>query len=182
MGWSSATAGELVLGSSASSTIPVSFWRRRELDEDVMEPEAACRRQAEDRAPSVNSEDAANAKMVSCGENLSATDWNWTVVRADREIIELAVADSRLDTGSDRPRQWTIRADLIPCNRRDMPSGKYFRTTFLLRYCKKPYRGDFSWYPSTAARTSDTPPVPRLSNVTSSRDAYFRSNLVENID
>lgn len=147
-----------------------------------MEPEAVCRRQAEDRAPSVNSDDAANANMVSCGENLSATDWNWTVVRAEKEIIELALAEIRFDTGFDRPRQRTIRTDLIPCNRRDMPSGKYFKTTFLLRYCKKPYRGDFSSYPSTAARTSGTPPVPRLSNVTSSRDAYFRSNLVESID
>jgi hypothetical protein len=70
----STTVGGLAMASSASSTMPVSFCLRTELDEEAIEAEAACRRQAEDKAPSVNSDAAANTKMVSWGENLSATD------------------------------------------------------------------------------------------------------------
>lgn len=68
--------------SSASSAISISLRRRRELDEEVMEPDAVCSRHADDRALSVSSEACDKEKTVSCGENLSRIDWNWTVVRA----------------------------------------------------------------------------------------------------
>ena len=72
----------VVAFSSASSVISISLRRRRELEEEVIEPEAVCSKQAEDRALSVRSEDLDSEKTVSWGENLSKTDWNWTVVRA----------------------------------------------------------------------------------------------------
>lgn len=43
--------------SSASSVISFSLRRRRELDEEVIDPEAACSKQAEDNALSVSSDD-----------------------------------------------------------------------------------------------------------------------------
>ena len=60
--------------SSASSVISISLRRRRELEEEVIEPEAACNKHADDRALSVRSEDLAMEKTVSWGENLSRTD------------------------------------------------------------------------------------------------------------
>ena len=62
--------------SSASSVISISLRRRRELEEEVIEPEAACNKHAEDSALSVRSVDLDNEKTVSWGENLSRTDWN----------------------------------------------------------------------------------------------------------
>ena len=62
--------------SSASSAISFNRRRRRELDEEVIEPEAVCSRHAEDNALSVRSVGCATEKTVSCGENLSRTDWN----------------------------------------------------------------------------------------------------------
>ena len=72
----------VVAFSSASSVISISLRRRRELEEEVIEPEAVCSKHAEDSALSVRSEDLDSEKTVSWGENLSKTDWNWTVVRA----------------------------------------------------------------------------------------------------
>ena len=71
--------------SSASSVISISLRRRRELEEEVIEPEAVCSKHAEDSALSVRSEDLDSEKTVSWGENLSKTDWNWTVVRAKKD-------------------------------------------------------------------------------------------------
>lgn len=51
--------------SSASSVISMSLRWRRELVEEGMDPEAACSKQAEDNALSVNSDAAARAKTVS---------------------------------------------------------------------------------------------------------------------
>lgn len=60
--------------SSASSVISISLRRRRELEEEVIEPEAACNKHAEDSALSVRSVDLDSEKTVSWGENLSRTD------------------------------------------------------------------------------------------------------------
>lgn len=68
--------------SSASSVISINRRRRRELEEDVIEVEAVCRRHAEDKALSVRSEALDKARTVSFGVNLSVTDWNWTLLRA----------------------------------------------------------------------------------------------------
>lgn len=71
--------------SSASSVISINRRRRSELVEDVIDPEAVWRRQADDRALSFKSAACANGRTVSCGLNLSRTDWNWTLLRATRE-------------------------------------------------------------------------------------------------
>lgn len=68
--------------SSASSVISTSLRRRRELDDEVMDPEAVCREQAEESALSVSSVETEREKTVSWGENLSRNDWNCTVIRA----------------------------------------------------------------------------------------------------
>jgi hypothetical protein len=60
--------------SSASSTISINRRLRRELEEDVIDPDAAWRRQADDKALSVRSVASLNSKVVSCGENLSRID------------------------------------------------------------------------------------------------------------
>lgn len=62
--------------SSASSVISISRRRRRELDEEVIDPEAVCKRQADDRALSLSSDAWVRASTVSFGVNLSRTDWN----------------------------------------------------------------------------------------------------------
>lgn len=64
----------VVLVSSASSAISISLRRRRELEEEVIEPEAACNKHAEDSALSVRSADFAKENTVSWGENLSKID------------------------------------------------------------------------------------------------------------
>jgi hypothetical protein len=71
--------------SSASSVISINRRRRSELEEDVIDPEAVWRRQADDRALSFKSEACANGSTVSCGLNLSMTDWNWTLLRARKK-------------------------------------------------------------------------------------------------
>jgi hypothetical protein len=53
------------LFSSASSAISISLRRRRELEEEVIEPEAVCNRHAEDSALSVRSADFAKENTVS---------------------------------------------------------------------------------------------------------------------
>lgn len=60
--------------SSASSVISINRRRRRELEEDVIDPDAVWRRQAEDRALSFKSEACVRGRTVSCGVNLSRTD------------------------------------------------------------------------------------------------------------
>ena len=65
----------------------------------------------------------------------------------------------------------------IPKSSREVPSGTYLRTTFLLRYCTKPYNGDCSPYRSTAPLTSTRPPTPFPKRSTSARPAYLRRNL-----
>lgn len=62
--------------SSASSVISISRRRRRELDEDVIDPDAVCKRHADDRALSLSSDAWDRASTVSFGVNLSRTDWN----------------------------------------------------------------------------------------------------------
>jgi hypothetical protein len=62
--------------SSASSVISINRRRRRELEEEVIEVEAVCRRHADDNALSVRSEALVNGRTVSFGVNLSVTDWN----------------------------------------------------------------------------------------------------------
>jgi hypothetical protein len=54
-----------LLVSAASSVISSNLRRRRELDEDVSDPEAVCKRQAEERAVSVKSAGAVRGKVVS---------------------------------------------------------------------------------------------------------------------
>lgn len=60
--------------SSASSVISLKRRRRRELDEEVIDPDAVWRRQAEDKALSLRSDAWVMAKMVSFGVNFSVTD------------------------------------------------------------------------------------------------------------
>lgn len=60
--------------SSASSAISISLRRRREFEEEVIEPEAVCSRHAEDSALSVSSDGCERENTVSCGENLSRID------------------------------------------------------------------------------------------------------------
>jgi len=62
--------------SSASSVISINRRRRSELDEDVIDPDAVCRRHADDRALSLSSDAWDRASTVSFGVNLSRTDWN----------------------------------------------------------------------------------------------------------
>lgn len=50
----------------------------------MIEPEAAWSKHADDNALSVSSDDRERENTVSCGENLSKIDWNWTVVRATK--------------------------------------------------------------------------------------------------
>lgn len=64
----------LVVFSSASSVISFSLRRRRELEDEVIEPEAAWSKHAEDNALSVSSDDCERVNTVSCGENLSKID------------------------------------------------------------------------------------------------------------
>ena len=47
----------LAVPSSASSVISFSLRRRRELEDEVIDPEAACSKHAEDKALSVSSDD-----------------------------------------------------------------------------------------------------------------------------
>ena len=61
--------------SSASSVISISLRRRRELEEDVIDPEAVCKRHADERALSLRSEASVRVRVVSF-ENLSRIDWN----------------------------------------------------------------------------------------------------------
>lgn len=67
-----------------------------------------------------------------------------------------------------------------PWIKREQSSGRYLISTFLLRYLRKPKRGDVSSYSDMAFRISDTPPLPRPSSSTSSRLAYLRRNLFKN--
>lgn len=60
--------------SSASSVISLKRRRRRELVEEVIDPDAVWRRQADDSALSLRSEAWVMAKMVSFGVNFSVTD------------------------------------------------------------------------------------------------------------
>jgi hypothetical protein len=77
--WTGAWVLAVSLGagvSSASSAISISLRRRRELEEEVIEPEAVCKRHADESALSVSSDGFESEKTVSWGENLSSTDWN----------------------------------------------------------------------------------------------------------
>lgn len=58
-----------------------------------------------------------------------------------------------------------------------MPSGMYLRRSLRRRWCKRPYRGDFSSYSSRAARASLTPATPKFRTSRASLDAYLRRNL-----
>lgn len=51
----------------------------------MIDPEAVWRRHAEDRALSFKSVACVRGSTVSCGLNLSRTDWNWTLLRAKKE-------------------------------------------------------------------------------------------------
>lgn len=73
--------------SSASSVISFSLRRRRELEEEVIDPEAACSKHAEDNALSVSSGACERVNTLSCGENLSRIDWNWTVTLAVKVLV-----------------------------------------------------------------------------------------------
>lgn len=64
----------LVPFSSASSVISLRTRRRRELDEEVSDPDAVCRRHAEDKALSLRSEAWVKGSTVSFGVNFSVTD------------------------------------------------------------------------------------------------------------
>jgi hypothetical protein len=70
------SASSFVPFSSASSVISTRRRRRRELDEEVTEVEAVCKRHADDKALSVRSEALVKGRTVSFGVNLSVTDWN----------------------------------------------------------------------------------------------------------
>jgi ribulose 1,5-bisphosphate synthetase/thiazole synthase len=61
--------------SAASSVISFSRRRRRELDEDVSDPEAVWSAHAEDSAVSVRSSGEVRGNVVSCGVKVSVTDW-----------------------------------------------------------------------------------------------------------
>lgn len=76
-----------VVPSSISSAIPPNLDRRREDDEsDVSDAAEVCSMQADARADSFNSDASLNEKTVSCGENVSRTDWNWTASRAGETL------------------------------------------------------------------------------------------------
>lgn len=68
--------------SSSSSAISISLRRRKELVDEVVEPDAVCKEQAAESALSLSSFATLIEKTVSCGENRSVTALKCTVTRA----------------------------------------------------------------------------------------------------
>ena len=70
-----------MLCSSASSVISISLRRRKELDNEAIEPLVVWSKHADEREPSVRSDGCAKVKTASLGENFSRINWKWTAVR-----------------------------------------------------------------------------------------------------
>lgn len=162
---------------SSSSSSAISPSRRlRELTDDAVDPDAACKEQAADSFVSLNSLAVEISKMVSYGENRSQTALKWTATRAGLPVSINDHDDDNAD-GRRSTNRTRLSIKILPCISREQSSGRYLTMTFLLRYRRKPYSGLSSSKPAMTFRISTMPPFPFSSSSTSSRLEYLRRNL-----